>query len=120
MALWAKHDDEDVAALLRRMYHNLEADFIPLFEALVALDGRRFRAPFTVQDFSVAITALTEGFTLRWNVDPEEVPTNLEDVPRLFEPDEDLNEPQWDLYSACVYLLAASMTEPDDEPGVET
>jgi AcrR family transcriptional regulator len=114
MGLWAKHDEEEVAALLRRMYHSLEADFIPLFEALVALEGRRYRAPFTVRDFAVAITALTEGFTLRWNVDPEEVPTDLEGVPRLFEQDDDPDEPPWDLYSACVYLLAACMTEPDD------
>jgi AcrR family transcriptional regulator len=114
MGLWAKHDEEEVAALLRRMYHSLEADFIPLFEALVALEGRRYRAPFTVRDFAVAITALTEGFTLRWNVDPEEVPTDLDGVPRLFEQDDDPDEPPWDLYSACVYLLAACMTEPDD------
>ena len=114
MALWAKHDEEDVAALLKRMYRSLEADFIPLFEELVALEGRRFRAPFGVRDLAVAITALTEGFTLRWNVDPNEVPTDLEDVPRLFEQDDDPDEPPWDLYSACVYFLAACMTESDD------
>ena len=114
MALWAKHDDEDVAELLKRMYHSLEADFIPLFDALVALEGRRFRRPFTVRDFAVAITALTEGFTLRWNVDPDEVPSELCDVPTLFENERDPSEPPWDLYSACVYLLAASMTEPDE------
>jgi len=113
MALWAKHDEEDVAELLRRMYHSLEKDFIPLFEALVALEGRRFRPPFTVRDFAVAITALTEGFTLRWNVDPGEVPTELTDMPLLFEDAREPGEPPWDLYAACVYLLAASMTEPD-------
>jgi AcrR family transcriptional regulator len=115
MGLWAKHDEEDVAALLKQMYRSLESDFVPLFEALVALEGRRFRAPFGVRDLAVAIAALTEGFTLRWNVDPEEIPTNLEDVPRLFEQDDDPNEPAWDLYSACVYFLAACMTEPEDD-----
>lgn len=116
MALWAKHDEQDVSELLKRMYHSLEADFIPLFETLVALEGRRFRPPFTVRDFAVAITALTEGFTLRWNVDPEEVPTEISDVPLIFEDERDPSEPPWDLYSACVYLLAASMTEPDELP----
>jgi AcrR family transcriptional regulator len=115
MGLWAKHDEEEVAALLKRMYRSLEADFTPLFDALVALEGRRFRAPFTVRDFAVAVTALTEGFTLRWNVDPDEVPTDLEGVPHLFEQDVDPDEPPWDLYSACVYLLAACMTEPDPD-----
>jgi hypothetical protein len=109
-------DEEDVAELLKRMYHSLEADFIPLFEALVALEGRRFRPPFTVRDFAVAVTALTEGFTLRWNVDPEEVPTDLSEVPLIFEDRRDPSEPPWDLYSACVYLLAANMTEPDELP----
>jgi AcrR family transcriptional regulator len=116
MGLWAKHDEEEVAALLKRMYHSLEADFIPLFEELVALEGRRFRAPFSARDFAVAITALTEGFTLRWNVDPEEIPTDLAGVPHLFEQDGDSDEPSWDLYSACVYFLASCMTEPDDVP----
>jgi AcrR family transcriptional regulator len=114
MALWAKHDEPEVADLLKRMYHTLEEDFVPLFEALVALEGRRFRAPFRVQDLAVAITALTEGFTLRWNVDPGEVPVDLEGVPHLFEGEEDPAEPPWDLYSACVYFVAACMTEPDD------
>jgi AcrR family transcriptional regulator len=114
MALWAKHDEPEVAELLRRMYHDLESDFMPLFEALVALEGRRFRPPFSVRDFAVAITALTEGFTLRWNVDPEEVPVELRGVPYLFERNEDAGEPPWDLYSTCVYFLAACMTEPDE------
>lgn len=117
MALWSKHDEQPVADLLRRMYHSLADDFMPLFEQLVALEGRRFRAPFTVRDFAVAITALTEGFTLRWNVDPGWVPTDLRGVPQLFEKDASRDEPVWDLYSACVYMLAASMTEPDDDSG---
>ena len=83
IGLWAKHDESDVAELLQKMYRSLEGDFIPLFEELVALEGRRFRPPFTVHDFAVAITALTEGFTLRWNVDDAAVSTDLSDVPRL-------------------------------------
>jgi AcrR family transcriptional regulator len=111
MALWAKHDEEHVADLLRRMYRALQADFVPLFDRLVALEGRRFRPPFTVRDFSVAITALTEGFVLRWTVDPHAVPTDLRRVPRLLGEEPDAGEPEWDLYSACVYFLAACMTE---------
>ena len=65
----------------------------------------------------LSVTALTEGFTLRWNVDPDEVPTDLEGVPRLFEDDDDPDEPAWDLYSACVYFLAACMTEAGDGAG---
>lgn len=116
MGLWAKHDEEQVAELLRHMYTSLNDDFIPLFEQLVALDGRRFRPPFTVRHFAVAISALTEGFTLRWAVDPHAVPTDLHDVPRLLGEDEDPEEPAWDLYSACVYFLASCMTEPDEPP----
>ncbi len=114
MGLWAKHDESDVAELLQKMYRSLEGDFIPLFEELVALEGRRFRPPFSVHDFAVAITALTEGFTLRWNVDHDAVSTDLSDVPRLLGEDRDPAEPPWDLYSVCVYFLAATMTEPHD------
>jgi AcrR family transcriptional regulator len=112
MGLWAKHDDEDVAELMAKMYRSLQSDFIPLFEGLVALEGRRFREPFTVGDFAVATAALTEGFTLRWSVDPDAVPTDLKDVPRLLDEDVDPEEPLWDLYSACLYFIAACMTEP--------
>ncbi len=115
MGLWAKHDDRQVADLLQRMYHSLQDDFIPLFEALAALEGRRFRAPFTARDFAVATAALTEGFTLRWAVDAEAVPTDLRGVPRLLGEDADPDEPGWDLYSACVYFLAVCMTEPDPQ-----
>jgi AcrR family transcriptional regulator len=115
MGLWAKHDDEQVAALLQRMYHSLADDFMPLFEGLAALDGRRFRAPFTVHAFAVAIAALTEGFTMRWAVDPEAVPIDLRAVPRVLGEPDDPEEPAWDLYSACVYFLAACMTEPDSK-----
>jgi AcrR family transcriptional regulator len=114
MALWANHDDQDVAAMIRRMYRSLQEDFTPLFEELVKLDGRHFRHPFTVNDFAVAITALTEGFTLRWSVDPDAVPADLEDVPQMLGEDDDPGEPPWDLYSTCVYFIAACMTEPDD------
>jgi AcrR family transcriptional regulator len=114
MALWAKHDDRDVAKLMQKMYQSLQNDFIPLFESLVALEGRRFRHPFTARDLAVATAALTEGFTLRWSVDPEAVPTDLKDVPRLLGEDIDVEEPPWDLYSACLYFIAACMTEPAD------
>jgi AcrR family transcriptional regulator len=115
MGLWAKHDDDQVAELLQRMYHSLQDDFVPLFEGLAALDGRRFRAPFTVRDFAVATAALTEGFTLRWAVDAEAVPTDLRGVPRVLGEEDEPGEPAWDLYSACVYFLAACMTEPEGE-----
>jgi hypothetical protein len=45
----------------------------------------------------MAVTARTEGFTLRRNVDPD--------------------EPASDLYSACVYVLGACMTEAGDGDG---
>jgi hypothetical protein len=115
MGLWARHDDEQVTALLRRLYRSLEADFIPLFEQIVALEGRRFRAPFTVQDLAAAIAAVTEGFALRWVVDADAVPTDLYGVPRLLGEADDPGEPAWDLYSSCVYFVAAAMTEPDQQ-----
>ena len=117
MALWAQHDQEPVAGLLRTMYHALHEDFIPLYEQVVSLDGRRFRPPFTARHLATALTALTEGFTLRWAVDPDAVPTDLAGVPRLAGEDDDPAEPEWDLFSAAVYILAAGMTEPDDNAG---
>ncbi len=114
MVLWAQHDQEPVAGLLRGMYQALQDDFIPLYEQVVSLDGRRFRRPFTARHLAVALTALTEGFTLRWSVDPDAVPTDLAGVPREAGEDHDPAEPPWDLFSAAVYILAAGMTEPAD------
>jgi hypothetical protein len=65
----------------------------------------------------VAVTARPEGFTLRRNVDADEAPAELEGVPRLFETEDDPDEPAWDLYSACVYVLAAHMIEAGDGDG---
>jgi hypothetical protein len=84
-------------------------------EKIAALDGRRFRVPFTVRDLAVAIAALTEGFALRWTVDAGAVPTDLRQLPRLLGEAHDPGEPAWDLYSACVYFVAAAMTEPGEE-----
>ena len=114
MALWAQHDQEPVADLLRGMYQALQDDFIPVYEQVVSLDGRRFRPPFTARHLAVALTALTEGFTLRWSVDPEAVPTDLAGVPHLAGEDDDPAEPPWDLFSTVVYILATAMTEPAD------
>lgn len=114
MALWANHEEGDVAALLRRMYAALADDFVPLYRNLPALDNRRYRPPFTAEHLAVAIAALTEGFTLRWAVDPDAVPTDLNGIPRLLGEAADDGEPPWDLYSACVYFLAACMTESAD------
>ena len=44
MVLWAQHDQEPVAGLLRGMYQALQDDFTPLYEQVVSLDGRRFRS----------------------------------------------------------------------------
>ena len=112
MALWAQHDQEPVAGLLRGMYQALQDDFIPVYEQVVSLDGRRFRPPFTARHLAVALTALTEGFTLRWSVDPDAVPAGLAGVPHLAGEDDDPAEPPWDLFSAVVYILATGMTEP--------
>jgi hypothetical protein len=59
MVLWAQHDQEPVAGLLRGMYQALQDDFIPLYEQVVSLDGRRFRPPFTAPTRSPIPVPLT-------------------------------------------------------------
>jgi hypothetical protein len=112
MGLWAKHDDSQVADLLRQMYRARQDDFTPLFESLAAMNGRRFRPPFAARDLAVATAALSEGVALRGAVDPGAVRTDLQQVPSLLGEADDPDEPDWDLVSACVYLLAVGMTEP--------
>ena len=97
------------------MYQALQDDFIPLvIEQVVSLDGRRSRPPFTARHLAVALTALTEGFTLRWSVDPDAVPTDLAGVPREGRRGRRPRRTPMGPAPRPVYILAAGMTEPAD------
>jgi AcrR family transcriptional regulator len=111
-SLWAKHDDDQVASLLRDLYRSGTTDIVSLYEQVVAAAGRRFRPPFDAGSLAVVLTALVEGLVMRRVVDPDAVPDDLTSVPRMLGEPEDPGEGPWDLFSTAAYFLAGAMTEP--------
>ena len=81
------------------------ADFVTLYEELMAAYGLRARAPFTVEDFTVAMAALGEGFALHSVEGLEHRRYDLTAVPGL--PDGD-----WTLFGWCVRALVDHFFEP--------
>jgi hypothetical protein len=70
--------------------------------------GLRFRAPWTMRQYTVAITALSEGYALRQHIEGR-----LESFTRPTGPDGALQE--WTLFAAAMEALVLQFMEPDPE-----
>jgi hypothetical protein len=69
LALWLL-DDGRVLAALRALYAAQTESWVAVFDIGLPLFGRRCRAPWTSTDLAVSVMALSQGYFLRWSIDP--------------------------------------------------
>jgi AcrR family transcriptional regulator len=93
--------DPEVNELLTRGDDAVIAEFTPLIEAYLELQGRRIRPPFTVEMLLISMNALFHGLCLRYRTSPD-----LVDKPALDEP----NGPN--MYAFGIEALAQHFSEP--------
>ena len=96
-------DDPEVNELLRRGDDAVIAEFTPLVEAYLELQGRRIREPFTVEMLLISMNALFHGLCLRYRTSPD-----LIDKPALDDP----GGPN--MYAFGIEALAQRFSEPVD------
>ena len=70
--------------------------------------GLRFRSPWTMRQYTIAVTALSEGYALRQHVEGR-----IESFTRPTGPDGALQE--WTLFAAAMEALVLQFMEPDPE-----
>lgn len=98
--------DPDVADTIRRAYREADDANVPLYEALLAFFGLRMRSPLEVDDLAVALGALLDGFSIRWQVDPEATRPNLP-----WDPHD--TDAEWSLFTVSASGLVRALTELD-------
>ncbi|MDY7102269.1 MAG: TetR family transcriptional regulator C-terminal domain-containing protein [Actinomycetota bacterium] len=70
-------DNAAVREALASSYEDFDRRIIGFYELLVRVGGRRMRAPLTAAHLASTISALIEGFMLRYRADPDGVPDDL-------------------------------------------
>ena len=111
-ALWAKHgSDAYVHELLRHHITAVTAQVAALLDAVVTASGRRFRPPFTLESFAVAVTAIAQGLELRVAIEPDRVPM----APVHGPAGRGRDGASWDLYATTIRTLFEAVTEPAPE-----
>jgi BetI-type transcriptional repressor, C-terminal len=107
VALWARHAaDPEIADRVKALYDGISDRVNPFYAAVFERTGRRMRAPYTIEQLSVALTALIEGLHLRWAVDPGAVADEVAPPPGA-----DDTEGPWTLFASTAYVLIMGMTE---------
>jgi hypothetical protein len=93
---------------LREGYDAVIGYWAGVYEGIVEFLGLRLRAPRTIHQFAVAVTALSEGDSLRQHVDRAqslvELPTGT-----------DGETQEWTIYSLAVEAVALQFFEPDPD-----
>lgn len=64
-------DDEELRAAVRQGYERLHQEFRDFYQAMMDIFGFELRPGHDLDDFTVAATAITEGFALRIMADPD-------------------------------------------------
>lgn len=78
VALWARADvDPDLAARLRRLYHDTDERFGALFQRTLEARGLRAKDGYDYEDLARIANAILEGIVLRRRIDPDLVPAEL-------------------------------------------
>jgi hypothetical protein len=78
------------------------------YGGLMELIGLRFRAPWTMRQYTIAVTALSEGYALRQHIEG-----GVESFTRPTGPNGALQE--WTLFAAAMEALVLQFMEPDPE-----
>ncbi len=99
-------DDPPVRAAIRKGYDGFQEKLKCSYETLLAHYGLEMTPPFTVDDLTVSMAAVTEGFLLRYSVDPDRVRTDLRREDRPDAPD------GWSLYGCALERTITAMTRP--------
>nr|WP_246116051.1 hypothetical protein [Trebonia kvetii] len=99
LGFYLRSGNERVRAVLRHGDDDFLAAIGPVWKALLDGYGLRMRAPFVLDDLSISIGALLEGFALQWKRQPE----------RTVDP---LGEKGWSLPGRLAAMILCQMTEP--------
>ncbi|CAI7977265.1 putative HTH tetR-type domain-containing protein [Frankia sp. Hr75.2] len=114
LLLAGRAGDPQISTALKAFYRALLDAFVPVYIDFLNLFQRRMRAPFTVENYAVALTALAEGLHMRRLVDPDMVPDSMPRPPGALTSPESHDE-EWSLFASVMYALTEAMTEPDPE-----
>lgn len=116
LALWLeRRADPEVARLIRDADVKTLRGFAQIYAAGAAAFDRDFVEPFTAEMLAVAISALSEGMTIRLGITPDLVPP-----PFLWAPDAADPPAEWHLFATSVWALVDMMTRPRTRTGDET
>lgn len=74
LALAVGQSRPKTARRLRTLYEAFDAASVEGYQALFETWGATLRAPLTVKHVAVALTAIVEGFAIRWRADNDAVP----------------------------------------------
>jgi hypothetical protein len=99
-------DEPEVMASIKKGYDVSHESYRTVYEALLAAFDLEVIRPFTINDLTVTMTATTEGFLLRYSVDPCRVRVGLT------HPEVAPESTDWSLYGLTMSRLFRSMTRP--------
>lgn len=100
LQLWGiQSPSKRVTRAIKNGYDEIHNEFVEVFEGALATAGLRVKAPYTINDATVAVTALTEGLTLRQRFDQSKLWTEAGHY----------------LYAEAIVALLRFFTEDDPE-----
>jgi hypothetical protein len=106
-SLWSRHHvDAQARELIGDLYRGATAMLIPMYEALLARSGRSLKPPYTLETLATTIMALAEGLHIRWAVQPDAVPDNLD-----HDADPDNQGRRWSLFASSATMILLGMSE---------
>lgn len=115
LALWLeRRADPEIARLVEEADQALLGGFADVYAAAAATYDREFVPPFNPEMLAVAISALSEGMTIRLGITPDLVPP-----PFLWAPDAADPPAEWHLFATSVWALVDMMTRPRTRTGDE-
>jgi len=100
--------DPAVAAAGREHLHSAVDAFEGLWASLLAAYGRRVAAPYTLRDVTVALAALSEGFSLQAITGEPKARVTRTDVADGVKDD-------WSLFACAAEAIVMRLTEPDPD-----
>jgi hypothetical protein len=100
-------DEPEVKDAIGKGYEGFQQKISSFYVSLLLQHGREIADPFTVEDYTLTLIALTEGFLLRYSVDPSKVRTGIT-RPDL-RPESAVD---WSLFGMAMQHLVQAMTRP--------